>query len=336
MRDRRGFTLIELLVVISIIAILMGLMLPAVQKIRDAAARVRCQNNLKQIALAAHNYETQFGYFPAGVKESVPGSPDPPAVSTVFVALLPHLEQDPLYQQWNFTNLSANMGGTGAPAATALKMLICPSDTLLVNPIPLGSGNYAGVTSYVGNGGTRTVPIGAALADGMFHACGAYSQPNTNQLPVRAADVKDGLSNTFLFGERKHNDGFWTTWMVAPFNPPPDPPMQGIGYYGLWSGYSRRPTYDVTASGRATINYTVPKPYSPPPRNPGDPPPPPVPWSDFAFSYELRLSAFGSMHPRGANFSFGDGSVRFVSQNLDLITLQALCTRDGGETASPE
>src|SRR5262249_44592127 len=118
---RRAFTLIELLVVIAIIAILIGLLLPAVQRVREAASRTKCQSQLKQIALAAHNYHDVNGRFPPGVEQ---GSATALRYSSLFVELLPYIEQDPLYKQWDFANAGANGAGR---AATIIKTYTCPS-----------------------------------------------------------------------------------------------------------------------------------------------------------------------------------------------------------------
>ena len=137
---RRAFTLIELLVVIAIIAILVGLLLPAVQKVREAAARLKCTNNLKQLALASHNYHDALQAFPgATFLNTGPFSIGPPKQGyTLFVSLLPYLEQQNLYQIWNFSQPLLNGQQTAAvpnpPGATVLSVLVCPSDVIPLNP----------------------------------------------------------------------------------------------------------------------------------------------------------------------------------------------------------
>src|SRR4051812_48319239 len=140
MLRRRAFTLIELLVVIAIIAILIGLLLPAVQQVRSAAARIKCQNNLKQLALACHNHHSAYGYFPAGLERNGQTG----RKSSLFIELLPYIEQANLYTMWDFnTPTNDQMSGPTARAATLIPVYICPLDYLNDNPIPLSGGRFA-------------------------------------------------------------------------------------------------------------------------------------------------------------------------------------------------
>jgi prepilin-type N-terminal cleavage/methylation domain-containing protein len=317
---RRAFTLIELLVVIAIIAILVGLLLPAVQAVRQAAARAKCQNNLKQIALAAHNY--------VGVNETFPGatflytgtfSIGPPVQGyTVFVSLLPYLEQQNVYQLWNFTSPLLNGQQTAAvpnpPGATVLKVLVCPADAIPQNPnqaVKHPPGTYFwGISSYGGNGGTQSYPN--PTLDGMFYSVGPASSPMMG--PVSIAMVTDGLSNTFLFGERSHVDRNFDA-LVSPV--PSSLSTDLIAGYGWWGSPSSEAVADVTESACAPLNYLVTNPL------PGG--------VGAQQAVNLRICAWGSGHPLGANFALGDGSVRFVGNSISQTTLIWLSTRAGGE-----
>jgi prepilin-type N-terminal cleavage/methylation domain-containing protein/prepilin-type processing-associated H-X9-DG protein len=334
MSKRRAFTLVELLVVLAIIGVLIGLLLPAIQKIRSLAAQIHCASNLRQLGLAALAYHDNNRSFPPGVERplSVTGQA-PPRQASLFVYLLPHLDQDSLYTRWNFTDPAANWSGSPPLAATVLSALVCPADAELGNPQDRGGGQSVSVISYGGNGGTRSMLPENATADGVFHETGLLSRPKPGQRPVRRNDISDGSSNTILFGERNHRDSNWNTWPGAPFQPPPNPPLSFIDGYGVWAPAGVHAIADVTMSGYATINYGTPVAYTPPPPM-IPPPPPPVPWPTFQPYYEVRLSAFGSGHTGGANFCLADGSVHFVSDGISLRTLQALCTREGGEVAS--
>jgi prepilin-type N-terminal cleavage/methylation domain-containing protein len=232
---RRAFTLIELLVVIAIIAILIGLLLPAVQKVREAANRMKCSANLKQIALAAHNYHDTFGKFPGAVEQG--GT----RYTSLFVELLPEIEQNALYQQWDFSP-AANNGG--ARAGTVVKIYICPSHPAVDTPISFGSTQYA-LTTYGGNGGTLPFAPAFSPCDGVFFTTGPGSQPQPGQSGITILGITDGTSNTLLFGERVVGDPNADTFLGAQgytpqvFMPMPSPPLQSTSAYAV--GTAARP-----------------------------------------------------------------------------------------------
>jgi prepilin-type N-terminal cleavage/methylation domain-containing protein/prepilin-type processing-associated H-X9-DG protein len=199
-RDQSGFTLIELLVVIAIIAILIGLLLPAVQKVREAAARMKCTNNLKQLGIALHSYHDTNAGFPSGYYTQ--GA----FIHTGWeLQLLPFLEQTSLWNQ-SVTYLTANVGNTDSAAYPAVSFpqatFICPSSTR-----PL-TGTFAGVTysltSYLGNAGTSSNPVSG---DGVLYA----------DSQVRLTDITDGTSSTLLAGERPATGDLYWGWEFSPF-----------------------------------------------------------------------------------------------------------------------
>jgi prepilin-type N-terminal cleavage/methylation domain-containing protein/prepilin-type processing-associated H-X9-DG protein len=310
---RPGYTLIELLVVIGIIGVLIGLMLPAVQKVREAANRMVCANNLKQIALATHNFHDTHQKFPTGGHLPVYVGGVPRGATNLWVELLPYFEQDNLHDKWDYCDNHNNVaGGRNATQAHVIKILLCPSDALPetvveVPPtnwlIPPWARGFYGMSSYGGSAGTRSLtPGGSPSRDGIF-----WIDSN-----VRLSDITDGASNTLLFGERYHRDPEYDRRQPVVF--PGTAPIAQIGKWGFIVGPPGI-MGNVTLHSAAPINYRT--------ATDGD-----------ALALANRGAAFGSGHMHGANFAFADGHVRFVSDSIPLSTLQALSTRAGGEVVS--
>jgi prepilin-type N-terminal cleavage/methylation domain-containing protein/prepilin-type processing-associated H-X9-DG protein len=311
-----GFTLVEVLVVITIIGILIALLLPAVQAARESARRMQCNNQLKQLALAAHNYHASHNSFPPGVERSTSQK------SSLFVFLLPYLEQGSLYELWKRPGADRV-----ALAATVLASLVCPSDILPDNPVENKvSGRHYGLTSYGGNGGTRSFhPESPELkTDGVFFEVGLYSRPARYQKAVRISDITDGTSQTLLFGERTHRDRNYDSFAAQGWE-------QTLGEYGYWTGSGGNLALgDVTLSSHAPLNYLVPIDYP----NRASASPPANSLDGFRYYADQRLCAFGSNHPGGANFALADGSARFLGDAIPLTALRALSTREGSEIVS--
>jgi prepilin-type N-terminal cleavage/methylation domain-containing protein/prepilin-type processing-associated H-X9-DG protein len=331
MRKRHGFTLIELLVVIAIIAVLIGLLLPAVQKVREAAARLRCVNNLKQMGLALHNYHGDRESFPAGFVSTLsnpnwtmpPGNcnaeaPDLGPGWSFFVTLLPYIEQDNLYKSIRL-DLPITDPANDAARRTPLKIYVCPSDTdpRLVsvydcgNPPSVSSTpsiiTDVAVCSYVGalGGGMDNPPDPnyACYEWQPFNGCFHRNQA------VRIADITDGTSQTIGIGER--NSGFVESgWAgVIPgqeliYNPTTKPPPYNPA---LPPCQNWRPS--ITAVVVHSRQYTLNAPNGSP-------------------------ASFHTAHTGGGNFLFMDGSVNFISNNISLNVMRALCTRNKGEVIS--
>jgi prepilin-type N-terminal cleavage/methylation domain-containing protein/prepilin-type processing-associated H-X9-DG protein len=324
-----GFTLIELLVVIAVIGILIGLLLPAVQKVRDAAARIQCANNLKQIGLALHGYHDVNNSFPPGYVDrnadpnSAPDNDLGPGWGWASF-LLPYLEQDNVYKQINFSE-TVGMGVNAQISQLALTIFECPADpyqqafpvydSTFTTPIAtVAHGNYVGCNGWVecfnGAGGNPQPGPGADGLSGLFGAAGRgvfYRNSKT-----KIASVTDGLSNTIFAGERSgnHSPSTWTggvpggrcpAWMAGQ---PPSP-------YSAPPG----PAYDNADFGEALVLAHTNATH--------------LPSADFPI---YDPDTFYSMHTgRGANFLLGDGSVRFITSGVNPATYQALGTIAGGE-----
>jgi prepilin-type N-terminal cleavage/methylation domain-containing protein/prepilin-type processing-associated H-X9-DG protein len=330
----RAFTLIELLVVIAIIAILIGLLLPAVQKVREAAARMQCSNNLKQMGLALHNYEGVNNCFPPALINSgrwAAGASAPANQSwfpgdgqwfvynhSGFILLLPYLEQENLFRQYDLRTPGSLSNPYGLPlpptagALTAthpnafvqsqkLKVMICPSDadpeviSNAPNPADFYQRPNTARSNYLFSVGWHTDYSSATdWINGVSR--GAFGHNSR----VKIADIQDGTSNTIAIGESvQRKEG-----TSVSFGP----------YWG-------------SGTHTATMGYT--------------------PGSDPRFNINARWNpactlgprcvyawVFSSFHSGGANFVMCDGSVRFISETIPYATFFALNTRAGGETVN--
>jgi prepilin-type N-terminal cleavage/methylation domain-containing protein len=315
---RNAFTLIELLVVIAIIAVLIGLLLPAVQRVREAANRAQCANNLKQLALACHSYHDARKVFPTGQygdynKQTSFGGAYEDSMSWSWIAfILPYIEEGTVYTTGNIPTAQLNKSSA---TSAVIPILLCPSDTLfgmgaqtesshyLTAPgLVVGMSNYRGVEganfcygTYTNNG-TNGPGIGGhppnycecwEVGDGIFF-------PMVWERPYRMTDITDGTSNTFMIGE--------DIWLPGSF---------GKGIYGRGYAWAH--------SVEANLTCAIP----PNLLGPGSPP------ADIG-NFQLN-NGFKSMHTGGLQFAFIDGSVHFVTDSIALGTYRALATIRGGE-----
>jgi len=304
-RLRSAFTLIELLVVIAIIAILIGLLVPAVQKVREASNRMKCSNNMKQIGLATHLYHEANGRFPYAVMDRQLNETTS-TFATGFIQILPFLEQDAVAKRWNpklARNSDLDPDGDGYTNNMLQKMTIptytCP--TMTPPTAPLGGAENRAYCSYLFSAGTQDVTLhpywsllglsGPPAFDGaIIPVDNPVTVPTSpNRQATNMASMLDGTSNTFLAGE-------------TDFTPAGVP---SASYGGVWAygyiGYA----WGTSFHPFNKHNHTT-----------------------------TAYGAFRSQHASGGNFVFVDGSVRFVRDSITNQVYQGLATRAGGEIVS--
>jgi prepilin-type N-terminal cleavage/methylation domain-containing protein/prepilin-type processing-associated H-X9-DG protein len=296
---RRAFTLIELLVVIAIISLLIALLLPAVQQVRQAAQRAACQNNLKQLGLALHDYHDTHKHFPPGYLATQPyqdGATDTAPGWGWSAFLLPEVEQGNLWRQLDFTRPVAS-----SPAiATLVPVFLCPSDLLPPGPFSVRDGSLAPVvaaapSSYAATVGDDSSEVSDPQGNGIF-----YRNSQT-----RLADITDGTSQTVMLGDR--------AWAQT---------------QGIWAG---APSGAICQAGSLNPwpNATGPAPTLVLVHNN---------YINITTDADGGLDDFSSMHPGGANLLFADGSVHFLrsitSDGAERRAFWALGTRAGGEVVS--
>ena len=328
---KRGFTLIELLVVIAIIAVLIALLLPAVQQAREAARRTQCKNNLKQLGLAIHNYESTNKLFPRS-GESTDESTNPTVRRffpvSMFVAVLPYTDQAPVYNAWNFS-ASYTVTTNQALAKTKINAFLCPSNAS-TGPDPLGYG----LTDYMPVAYTDLDGTGARQKNVQgFDVKGALGFCN----PISYAT--DGLSNTFLViedsGRPTANGGSYdesngsllgggtraydTTQLASASNATPFTTGGSFGVPGRWADADNGSGISGPPANRGAIINNNKTPAGGPAT---------CPWNtnncgpnDEPFS----------LHVGGTHALMGDGAVRFISENVDTQTIRRLANPKDGE-----
>ncbi|HJZ54846.1 MAG TPA: DUF1559 domain-containing protein [Gemmataceae bacterium] len=337
MRRRSGFTLIELLVVIAIIAILIGLLLPAVQKVREAAARAKCSNNLKQLGLAVHNFESTYQALPPGEwTRSTDGGTSRPGLGAV---LLGYLEQANKFNQFNFA-FDVHSNSINFPAQTQdVPVYLCPSETSGAQ-MTNGAGLTVGRINYFGNiGAVADCRLSSDPKAGVFHAFSTTAAGATPKgISIQA--ITDGTSNTVMFAEimRSQTANSATvdyTTCVASGDISVAPGLyDGRSVSGCAGGtVTKSINYVGLQYHRGGINHqsfythTLPINWN---RNTGNSATQKYDCGDASFRRAHIAAA--SYHPGGVNVCLADGSVRFVRDSIDFTAWQAAGTRAGGET----
>jgi prepilin-type N-terminal cleavage/methylation domain-containing protein/prepilin-type processing-associated H-X9-DG protein len=302
---RRAFTLIELLVVIAIIAILIGLLLPAVQKVREAAARAKCQNNCKQIGLGLHNYHDANGTLPPGGASTTSAAAANDGMG-FLVYILPYVEQDAIFRQFDL-KVAFNQPPNRAMGAVLVPIYQCPSARNLYTEAGAentAAGEKSWTAHYHGVMGPND------LTTNMYKV---NNNPDTNggqalqgvlgcDTKWRLTDISDGTSTTFLVGE--------TSWTRGGDGDPSNLPVG----YRVWLRGCNTNNAKACVSCRNVANGLA------------------TVWSGGGTTGKYNNFSFGGIHTGGTNFVFGDGSVRTITNDIALGVLMATASRDGGET----
>lgn len=314
MNRNRGFTLIELLVSISIIAVLIALLLPAVQQAREAARRTHCRNNLKQLGLALHTYHEMNSVFPPGwvydAQRDITNAPTNCWGWGTFI--LPQLDQSNLYNQLNFrTGFFGGLDATGAnsssgfsgPESTPLPLFRCPSDTGSEQVVS-GNSSVPPVMTYGGRSNYPGVNGGLLLDLPPITAQGGIFGENSNR---GLRDMTDGSSNCFIVGER--------AWIE--FN------GSGVGTSTLWAGTRSGTPGSEMANGVALAVGECIVPLNTPPASISIP--------IGAGISDASWHGFSSRHAQGAYFVMGDGSVHFIAKQIEYRTYGRLASISDGQ-----
>lgn len=304
---RRGFTLVELLVVIAIIGVLVGLLLPAVQAAREAARRMQCSNNLKQLGLAIHNFHDTHGVIVSGAFPPRPSSSPTPADQwrysrfSGFVPLMPFAEQQTLYDSFN---IFADYGHVDNRPQEPLALLFCPSRRS-PERLPSGTEQARGDYAFCGGGelpnGDRShvhANLSTTFSNGMFMMVSAAQDDSMWKKPGKLtfASVKDGLSNTIAVGEKRTEEirDDSGTLIDGVTKGQCDGPQFRWGYHS-----SRNTTSPMNGPLLGS-------------------------WGNYDAN-------FASAHPGGCNFLIGDGSVHFITESVNFETYNRLAARDDGK-----
>jgi prepilin-type N-terminal cleavage/methylation domain-containing protein/prepilin-type processing-associated H-X9-DG protein len=304
-RSRRAFTLVELLVVIAIIGVLVALLLPAVQAAREAARRMKCQNNMKQLTLAALNYHDTFLQLPPGcIKSNTTGW---------HVFILPFMEQRPLFEKFDFTagdytsNMYIRRGENGLVKVAAFLCPSSPAERMMkpdppnhVNTPDIVNGVYPYTIHYYVNMGPKGQSVDGTTYELRNSGQGGFSQQGVCEVEskYKLRDITDGTAFTFMLGENSRHD-----------------PQLGSRFRNWMRGCDVNGNDHICGCRNFVNGINTPTP---------------------ALSTVFNDIAMGSHHPSGANFSFCDGAVKYISQNINLGVYKSTSSRNGGESQTAD